>query len=262
MFHLAISNIGWIPEDDAEIYSEMKKLGFTGLEIAPTRVFPERPYDDLERARAWKKALNDEYGFAIPSMQSIWYGRTESIFGSEEEQAMLTEYTQKAIAFAGAMGCGNLVFGCPKNRVLPEGVADEAAVEFFRTIGDYALANNTVIGMEANPPIYHTNYINTTCEALALIRRVDSEGFKLNLDMGTMIYNNEDVCILEDSIGMINHVHISEPGLIEIRRREKHRQLKQLLEGHYQNYISIEMGRTDDTDAVKRCMAYVCEVFQ
>lgn len=28
----------------------MKQLGYTGLEIAPTRVFPERPYDNLPGA--------------------------------------------------------------------------------------------------------------------------------------------------------------------------------------------------------------------
>ena len=45
--------------------------------------------------------------------------------------------------------------------------------------------------MEANPAIYNTNYINTTQEALDLIREVGSDGFRLNLDVGTMLENGE-----------------------------------------------------------------------
>ena len=37
---LSISNIGWEKKDDKAVYQFMKKYGFTGLEIAPTRIFP------------------------------------------------------------------------------------------------------------------------------------------------------------------------------------------------------------------------------
>ena len=40
---LSISNIGWVSESDEQIYKIMKKLDFRGLEIAPTRIFPESP---------------------------------------------------------------------------------------------------------------------------------------------------------------------------------------------------------------------------
>lgn len=44
---LALSNIGWDAEYDRQVYELMKRHGFTGLEIAPTRIFPETPYDKL-----------------------------------------------------------------------------------------------------------------------------------------------------------------------------------------------------------------------
>ena len=31
----------------------MSKYGFDGLEIAPTKVFPEKPYDNLHAVKAW-----------------------------------------------------------------------------------------------------------------------------------------------------------------------------------------------------------------
>ena len=39
-----------------------------------------------------------------------------------------------------------------------------------------------MLAMEANPPIYNTNYINTDSEAFALVKKIDSKGFLVNLD--------------------------------------------------------------------------------
>ena len=239
---LSISNIAWSAENDQTVYEIMKKEGFTGLEIAPTRIFPDSPYDRPDEALAWAKELKDEYGFDVPSMQSIWYGRQEKLFGDEDERAALTDYTKKAIDFAKAVGCRNLVFGCPRNRVKPDGADEKVAVEFFREIGDYAFTQGTAIGMEANPPIYNTNYINDTASAFELIEKVDSKGFLLNLDVGTMIENGESVSLLRGREGLINHVHISEPFLKPIEKRDLHRDLAGfLMESGYDRFVSIEV---------------------
>jgi sugar phosphate isomerase/epimerase len=259
---LSISNIAWTEEQDEAVYTCMKQYGFNSLEIAPTRIFPDSPYDRLQQAQECAQDLKKQYGLEISSMQSIWYGRQENIFGSKEERQALLDYTKKAIDFAEAIGCGNLVFGCPKNRNLPEGANPEIAIDFFRELGNYAFAHHTVIGMEANPPIYQTNYINTTEAALELIEQVDSKGFRLNLDLGTMIYNQESVSLLKDQVKRINHVHISEPGLKMIEERQLHSELKNILMSeNYQGYLSIEMGRREQLQELEDVMKYVREIF-
>ena len=195
-------------------------------------------------------------------MQSIWFGRQEKIFGAAEERHLLVEYTKKAIDFAEIIGCENLVFGCPRNRNLPEDADSSIGVAFLKELGDYAAAHNTVIGMEPNPPIYNTNYINDTKSALELIEQVDSRGFKLNLDVGTMIQNNESVDELVGYVHLINHVHISEPGLKLIERRNLHRELVELLaEEGYQRFVSIEIGKRDDLMEIENVLKYVRNVF-
>jgi len=259
---LSISNIGWEKKEDLHVYKLMQKYGFTGLEIAPTRILQTTPYDRLDEAKVWGKSLKEKYNFSVPSMQSIWYGRGEMLFGSEEERQILLNYTKKAIDFAASLECGNLVLGCPKNRNLPVGTASNAAIAFFRELGEYAVAKGTAIGMEANPAIYNTNYINDTKSALELITEVDSKGFLLNLDVGTMIQNKEEADALIGQVHLINHVHISEPGLAPIEERELHRQLSKVLrDEHYEKYISIEMGKKEDTTALERAMEYVRKVF-
>lgn len=258
---LSISNIGWSEEDDSEVYLMMKNNGFMGLEIAPTRIFPEQPYSKLDEARAWADKLRTEYGFVVPSMQSIWYGRNEKLFGTDEDRAALLEYTKKAIDFAEAVGCKNLVFGCPRNRNFPDGADENIAIGFFKEIGDYAACHGTVVGMEANPPIYNTNYINDTASALELIERVKSEGFKLNLDIGTMIENGEDISVLKGREKYINHVHVSEPGLKPIEERKLHQDVFDLLKAcDYKGFVSIEVGRQDNIEDLEIMMKYVCNM--
>ncbi|MCH5207644.1 MAG: sugar phosphate isomerase/epimerase [Oscillospiraceae bacterium] len=259
---LSISNIAWTPEDDEYVYSLMQKYDFCGLEIAPTRIISECPYDNIPSAVEWYEGLNRAYGFVIPSMQSIWFGRQEKIFGSSEERKALIDYTKKAIDFASALNCKNLVFGCPRNRSVPDGADSSGAVDFFRIIGEYALSKGTVIGMEANPPIYNTNFINDTPSALELIEKVDCKGFLLNLDIGTMLHNNEPISLLEGRVKSINHVHISEPGLKPIERRDMHRELLELLASEsYDRFVSVEMGK-DGRGVIEPTLEYIKSVFR
>lgn len=259
---LSISNIAWAAEQDEAVYSLMQKYGFGGLEIAPTRIFPDAPYENIAEAKQWCKDLQEDYGFVVLSMQSIWFGRSERVFGSDEERKALIEYTKKAIDFAAAIGCGNLVFGCPKNRIKPENADNAAAIEFFRQIGEYAAQKGTVVAMEANPTIYGTNYINTTQEAFALIDEVASANFKLNLDVGTMIYNQEAVSGLAGKAEYINHVHISEPNLVLIEKRKLHQELADWLrEVKYEGFVSVEMGRQDNLTDIENVLCYVKEIF-
>ena len=196
-------------------------------------------------------------------MQSIWYGKKERLFGTNEERKELQNYTKKAIDFAKVIECKNLVFGSPKNRNLEESENSGKAKEFFKSIGEYAFKNNTVIGMEANPVIYSTNYINDTKSALDLIKTVDSKGFLLNLDIGTVISNNENIEEILGNVGYINHVHISEPWLKIIEKREIHKKLKSILKNeNYQGFVSIEMTKVEKIEEVEKVMEYVREVFK
>lgn len=259
---LSISNIAWSANNDEIIYNMMTRNGFTGLEIAPTRVFAYNPYANIERVSEWAEKLFKDYGLCVPSMQSIWYGRTENIFTSEEERNVLMEYTQKAVKFAKAIGCKNLVFGCPRNRNNPDNKEVDCAINFFREIGDYAVSEGTVIGLEANPPIYNTNFINSTSEAIDFIRTVNSEGLKLNLDVGTMIQNSEKIEDISGNVNLISHVHISEPGLDPITVRTLHDELFMLLsEENYSGYVSIEMSKQEDISIIEGSIEYVSRKF-
>ena len=259
MVKLSISNIAWGTESDARILPLLHKHGFTGLEIAPTRVFPDSPYCHLQEAKEWRDSIVELYHLEISSMQSIWYGHKEKLFGTKSERKILLDYTKQAVDFAEVVGCQNLVFGSPVNRDTDSiSKAYPIAVEFFRELGQYALEHHTVISIEPNPVIYKTHFINTTEQAAELVDKVDSEGIRVNVDLGTILNNEEDIRYLLQIPEYINHIHISEPGLKMIEKRNLHRSLFQILKKiNYQYYVSIEMSNVNDEAKVLEVMDYV-----
>lgn len=258
---LSISDIAWAAENDVEMYAYLQEVGFAGLEIAPTRIFPDAPYDKLVEAKEWASLLQEKYGLVVPSMQSIWYGHTEKIFVSKENCQILINYTKKAIDFAEAIGCKNLVFGNPKNRDTEDVAAVmPTAIDFFKVIGDYALEHNTVVALEPNPTIYNTRFMNYTEQAVEMAYKSSSDGIKVNVDFGTIINNEEDINYLKQIPEYINHVHISEPGLNLIEKRELHHDLFDVLnEIHYDRFVSIEMVNKGDLEKVKEIIQYIKE---
>lgn len=273
--NLSISNIAWGPESDPVIYRAMQELGYTGLEIAPTRIFPEAPYEHLKEAAAFAKGLREQYGLSVCSMQSIWYGRTERLFASREERDALLSYTKKAIDFAQAVDCPNLVFGSPKNRYRPKNAPLEPVLIFFRELESYAASHGTVLSMEPNPPLYHTNFINTTPQACRLAQDVLANrqvsappGFAVNLDLGTVIENGEDLSLFSAWLPWIHHIHISEPGLCPLKMEHLalHRTLAALVKdawagNTYEGYVSIEMGRVNSLPELLETMRSIRELF-
>ena len=257
---LAASNIAWEAAQDEAMYEYLASHGVMGLEIAPTRIFPERPYEHLAEAERFRQSLKRDYGLRVVSMQSIWYGRQERLFGSPEERQILRRYTERAVDFAAALECPNLVFGCPRNRVRG-GAAYETAVEFFRKAGDYALAHGTRIAIEANPEIYGTDFINGTSEAFALAQTADSAGLGVNLDVGTMVENGESIQLLRGAAA-VHHVHLSEPYLAVPQKRDLHGDLAGFLrENDYGGWVSLEMKPPTDSGLLYASLDYLAEVF-
>lgn len=259
---LAASNIGWDDSCQEAVFAEMRRLGFQGLEAAPTRVFPERPYERLREAADWAARLREERGLAVCSLQSIWFGRGERI-ADPAGYGPLLSHTEAALRFAGAAGCPVLVLGCPKNRTV-ELPGDEERVErFLAEAAGLAAEHGAVIALEPNPAIYGTNFANTTWQAAQTVRRIGCPALGLNLDIGALVENREELRAVEENMDLIRHVHLSEPWLAPIRRRPEHRELAALLRRcGYGGFVSLEMKRTDRFTDTLESLRYLAGLFQ
>ncbi len=263
--NLCISNIAWDKQQDEQLYAFLQHQGVTGLEIAPTRLF-ENPYDSLTEVKDYSKRLYSQYGLTMASMQSIWYGRNENIFNDQERDDIFL-YSHKAIDFAAAAGIKNIVFGCPKNRKIPDNMpkeqAEDIAAEFLYRLGEYALNNGTVFAVEANPDIYGTNFLNETLDTFQFVEAVNSKGLKVNVDIGTMILMEESPSMLKEYKYLVNHLHLSVPNLEYVEPHPIHQQLHDVLnEIEYDKYISIEMRNFGDINKVASAVSYLVEFFR
>lgn len=241
---LAVSNIAWKEQHDEAVYALMRHYGFTGLEIAPTRFFPEVPYSHLIPMQKLAARLR-EHGFTLPSMQSLLAGHPElRLFEGTEKREALFAYLKQAVLFAEAGGIRNLVFGSPKNRISHDEKDWETAIDFFTKLAHFASAHGCVIGMEPNPGIYGGNFVTSVKEAIHLCQAIAHPGFKLNLDTGCVITNGELLSLVADKVHMISHVHLSEPMLAPLTPRKRLlTDLKRILEdGGYEHFVSIEMS--------------------
>lgn len=268
----AISNIAWKTHENKKIYKLMKNKGFDGLEIAPELfVYNQSPYDkDINFLIRLKNEV-EKKGITLVSMQSILYGtKGLFLFENEDSRKKMMNYLIKAIDFASVLKLSNIVFGSPKNRIVPNEMSSEKAedisIEFFRKLGDYANTKGTCIGFEANASEYGGNWMVETLQTVKFIKKVYSNGFKLNLDLGTMILNNENEDILKDTLLYTNHIHISEPFLKSVPQNvEFHKKIgKSLKASNYKGYLSIEMRSTsnDNYEKVKKALDFVNEVYK
>ena len=252
---LAMSNIAWSPRERIAAYRILANAGFSGLEIAPGLFFhaaeaPLVPADSVAR-----KALNEITGFGLNlvSMQSLLFGVPDAgLFDGADARVAFEKGMNRAIELAGRFGIPNLVFGSPRQRRVPAGMAmDQAlteAAEVFRRLGDAALRAGTTITIEANPGAYGTNFLNTLEQALDFVGQVDHPAIAAILDLGAMRMNGVFDTVPEQAPGLmprLNHVHVSEPHLAPAPAPEHAAAITPVLQAlraeGYDKAVSIEM---------------------
>lgn len=251
---LAVSNIAWAPHDRLAAYDVLGRYGITGLEIAPGLFLdgaddPFRP-DTATLARARSEIA--DAGLRLVSMQSLLFGVAgAALFGPPKARERLRAGILRAIGLAEMLEIPNLVFGSPKQRVIPDdmdaAVAQDEAAAVFGALGDAAAAAGTRIAVEFNPAAYGTNFLTHAEAAISFVRAVDHPAVTLNLDIGAMHMNAEFDRIdtlIPDAIDRISHVHVSEPDLAPAPARDGDaRHLFEVLRAAgYAAWVSLEMA--------------------
>jgi sugar phosphate isomerase/epimerase len=263
--NVAISNIAWDPHEDSEICRVMLDHGVAGLEIAPTKVW-ERPTETADgHLLAYRRWWSDR-GIAVVAAQSLLFGQPDlALFGDAGARERTFQHLSGIIRVCGTLGVGALVFGSPGNRLvggMAPGDAMDIAATLFSRLGEVATEHGTCLCIEANPAAYGADFVQTTAEAAALVRRVGNPGFRLHLDVSTMIINGED-CegAIEDGFDLIRHVHISDPHLAVVGAWPDYhaRVARRLRALGYGGWVSVEMrGGQAETNvaAVRRALDF------
>lgn len=214
---LAVSNIAWPREEASAAAEALVACGVTGLEVAPTLLWPDplaATPAEVRAARQWWA----ERGLTIVAAQSLLFGRPDLvIFGSADARQATRAYLARVAGLCGEVGATRLVFGSPKNRLvgaMPRPEADQIALEFFAGVADDCAAAGVQLVLEPNPPQYGADFAVNAAEALDLVRRIDRPGLGLHLDTGCMTLAGDAVpATLASAADSLRHFHVSEPYL-------------------------------------------------
>jgi len=245
---LAISNIAWEPAEDEAIAALMRQHGFSGVEIAPTKIWPK----PLESTRAERQDYRQRWidrGLPICAMQSLLFGHPEcQLFQTIAAREAMASYLKGMIDLAADVGAEVLVFGSPGNRkrdVTPIEAALDKAIPFFRDVGAHAASAGVSFCIEPNPPAYACDFITTSTEGRSLVDAVNQPGFGLHLDGAGMTLAGENAAeSAARQAGHFRHFHLSAPQLapvnaaVPIQYDDVARVLRR---SRYERWVSIEM---------------------
>lgn len=266
---IAVSNIAWPVEADEAVAGALAALGVTGIEVAPTKAWPN-PLDATDAAIDEYRRFWEARDIAVVAAQALLFGRPElTLFDDAATRERTFTYLSGIVRVCARLGAKALVFGSPKNRrignravadVLPE------AVEFFGRLADVAASHGTCVVLEANPPEYGADFVTDAAQAADLVRSVNHPGFRLHLDSAcmTMAGDNPDE-VIPAAAPLLAHFHASEPRLAPLGTGgvDHARFAAQLRAGNYAGWVSIEMKQTDpfDVNSVGNAVRMVQEVY-
>lgn len=247
---LCVSNIAWSHQENNQHYHLLQQHGISYLEVAPFIALEKGIYATEDDLNLFRKTLC-RYGLSLISLQSLLFGipREMALFEGEAKRQELKQTLREVIDFAAQIGVKNLVFGSPKQRIILNWEEQDAGIQLFKEIGDYAYSNGVVLAVEPNAAVYGTNFVNTLEEAIDFIEKVQSKGVALNFDLGTFILEEETIENFKRSYPYIHHVHMSAPylhPLTNVSQTLMIECLRYLKKMNYQGGISIEMKKTDE----------------
>ncbi len=266
---LSITSFAWEPEDDKYIADLLNQLDVKSIDTTPQRITSNISNTNDPEVDAFLEFWNEKNIF-ITALQSLLHKQPDlQLFNTKEAREKTLEQLKKTIDFAACIGVDKLVFGSYQNRKLfdtDKNVALGIAVDFFSNIGEYAAKNHIKFCIEPVSKHYGCEFLTTTKDTVDLLKKINSPGLGLNLDIGAMTLNNEDyVKTLEYSFAHIEHIHISEPDLKPIGTLNTDHKLiaDTLISMGYNKYLTIEMFKTETNrlEAIKQSLEYVIKTY-
>jgi sugar phosphate isomerase/epimerase len=265
---LAVSNIAWENREDAAVLAALKRRGVAGIEIAPTRVWPEWRGATATAARGLRFRLAAQ-GLAVPSLQAILFGKPELVlFGEPATTTAFVDHVRHVADLAAELGAHALVFGAPKARhrgTLALETAMRRAAAVLSGIGEHCAQRRVTLCIEPNPPSYDCDFIVNSAEGLELVKLTDSPGVRLHLDSAGMTLAGEDpAAAIAATSRWLAHFHVSEPNLAPIvpSTIDHAANADHLAKAGYKGWISIEMRRTGNpVEAVAAAVDHVQQCY-
>lgn len=250
---LSVSNIIWGqgPDNFESFLQTLTQNGIYAVELSLNSIFTE-PKAISDKELVWLTSLLNHYGVCVSALHSLTYTRPDlEIFGLSEKKEELLEYIRMYDALAYELKTENLVFGSAQARKLHRRSAEDARrifSDFIYQLDD--TLQHSFVHIEPLPS-QQCEYLHTFLEAASLLNETQLKRIFIQLDIKSILENQENLSQIFQHSRFIRHIHTSEPGFMppsEINTAF-YEELRNLLSKiNYSGYISAEVLNRQQSD--------------
>ena len=237
----------------ADTFSTIRKLGYTGVEIAPFTFAPHEEIFDVRHVSAQKlvetRTMAEDAGLEVIGLHWL-LAKTEGYYLTSPDPTVRRrtgEYLKTLVEVCADLGGRIIVLGSPKQRNLLPGVsyddAEAYAVEVLHAAVAACKQYGVTLGLEPLGPA-EGDFLPTAKAGIRLAEMVDSPHCKLHLDVKAMSSEGRPIAeIIRDSRQWLVHFHANDPNLLgpgmgDVDFRPIFAALKEI---HYDGWVSVEV---------------------
>jgi D-psicose/D-tagatose/L-ribulose 3-epimerase len=245
----SLSNLSWGETPINQMLPRIKQIGFHGVEIAPTAIWPEIKSTDASLFKKMRYLIEDN-GLEVSALQSLLYGNLDYQLFSRGTWLMMKSHLEFMFTLAKTLGASVVVFGSPRNRLkgeLSKELAHEIAAEFFATLLPSLERNNLVMTLEPNASEYGADYLLNYSDVRQLSSLINSPHISPQIDTGCLWMVGEEPSSAFRSFTP-HHIHISNPNLGILPGESNFKELFSLIrDSGYKGWLVIEtLGNSGD----------------
>ena len=228
-----------------------RKLGYTGVEIAPFTIAPHVGAISAETRAAMRRVADrmevDILGLHwllanVVSEQQLYVTHPDP-----EVRLNTSAYFFQLTQLCADLGGRIMVIGSPKSRNLLPGVTREDAMRYAREVFtpclDLAARNHITLAIEPLGP-RETDFLNTAADGIELIEQINHPNFRLHLDVKAMSSEAKPIDqVVRDGKEHLVHFHANDPNLLGPGMGDVDFApiIKALKEVKYDGYLSVEV---------------------
>jgi sugar phosphate isomerase/epimerase len=237
----------------ADTFSTIRKLGYTGVEIAPFTFLPHDEPFELRRVPAERiveaRQQAEDAGLEVVGLHWL-LAKTDGYYLTSPDPTVrrrTVDYMKMLVELCADLGGKVMVLGSPKQRNLLPGVtyedAEAYAVEVLHLVMPTCRDFGVTIALEPLGPA-EGDFMLTAKSGIRLAEMVDSPYCKLHLDVKAMSSEGRPIAdIIRESREWLVHFHANDPNLLgpgmgNVDFRPIFAALKEI---NYNGWVSVEV---------------------
>jgi sugar phosphate isomerase/epimerase len=255
----------------ADVFSTVRELGYTGIEIAPFTLAPGAEPFDLRRVPAERivevRTMAEDAGLEVIGLHWL-LAKTEGYYLTSPDPTVrrrTADYFRLLAEVCADLGGSILVLGSPKQRNLLPGVSHDDAQAYATEVLHAAVPAcaqfGVTIGLEPLGPA-EGDFMLTAKAGVRLAQMVASPHCKLHLDVKAMSSEGQPIeHIIRDSREWLVHFHANDPNLLgpgmgDVDFRPIFAALREI---NYGGWVSVEVFKYEPSpdEIARRSMEYM-----